>query len=108
MEDTIAAIATPLGEAGLAVIRLSGAEAVTIADRVFRPARKETSLAAAPTHTAHYGHVLKAGRVVDVHGPELRDHRGGGNGARTLWDLQIVRLTDRRFLEDRPCTSSDS
>ena len=36
-EDTIAAIATPLGEGALAVIRVSGANAFAVADRVFVP-----------------------------------------------------------------------
>jgi tRNA modification GTPase len=36
-EDTIAAIATPLGEGGLAVVRLSGAGALAIADASFQP-----------------------------------------------------------------------
>ena len=38
MKDTIAAISTPPAPAGLGVIRLSGAEAIAIAGRVFRPA----------------------------------------------------------------------
>ncbi len=65
-DDTIAAIATPLGEGGLALIRLSGADALVIADRVFQPgARSSPRLAEAPTHTIHYGHVKQDGRVVD-------------------------------------------
>lgn len=39
MTDTIAAIATPLGEAGIGIIRLSGPEALAIARRLFQPAR---------------------------------------------------------------------
>ena len=34
-DDTIAAIATPLGEGGLAVIRISGAQALAVADKMF-------------------------------------------------------------------------
>src|SRR5690606_20435507 len=49
--DTIAAIATARGRAALAIVRLSGPEAVTIADRHL-PAR---SLAEAASHTAHVG-----------------------------------------------------
>jgi tRNA modification GTPase len=66
LDDTIAAIATPLGEAGLAVIRLSGPQALAVADRIFRPAGQSSSPpSAAPTHTLHYGHVVRQGRVVD-------------------------------------------
>lgn len=51
--DTIAAIATARGRAALAIVRLSGPEAVTIAAACFRGA----DLAAAASHTAHVGYV---------------------------------------------------
>jgi tRNA modification GTPase len=41
-DDTIAAIATPLGEGGLAVVRLSGAQALAVADKSFLPAGKHS------------------------------------------------------------------
>ena len=34
--DTIAAISTPIGEGGISIVRMSGEEAVTIANRVFK------------------------------------------------------------------------
>jgi tRNA modification GTPase len=65
-ENTIVAIATPLGESGLAVLRLTGPEALAIADRCFRPAgRPGTPLSIAPSHTVHYGHVVRNDRVID-------------------------------------------
>lgn len=65
-EDTIAAIATPLGEGGLAVVRISGAEAFTVADKVFEPSGKASlKPSAAPTHTIHYGKVVRRGVTVD-------------------------------------------
>src|SRR5690348_11431959 len=66
LTDTIAAIATPLGEGGLAVIRLSGPRALAVADRCFVP-RGKSSLkpSVAPTHTIHYGHIEHEGRVID-------------------------------------------
>ncbi len=65
-DDTIAAIATPLGEGGLAVIRLSGAKALTVADKCFQPAGKSSlKPSAAPTHTIHYGKIVRDGRDVD-------------------------------------------
>ncbi len=65
-DDTIAAIATPLGEGGLAVIRLSGRDALAIADRVFLARGKTaTKPSAAPTHTLHYGEIRRDGAVVD-------------------------------------------
>ncbi len=66
LSDTIAAIATPLGEGGLAVLRLSGSAALAVADRVFTPAgRSSLKPSVAPTHTLHFGHVLRAGVRID-------------------------------------------
>ena len=66
LDDTIAAIATPLGEGGLAVIRLSGPEALAVADKSFVPAGKHSLRPpAAQTHTIHYGKIERAGRTVD-------------------------------------------
>ena len=65
-DDTIAAIATPLGEGGLAVIRLSGPAAFEIGDRSFVPAGKSSlKPSAAPTHTLHYGQIVRGGKRVD-------------------------------------------
>lgn len=50
--DTIAAISTPAGEAGISVVRLSGPEAVAVARRVFRGGFPVES------HTVAYGHVV--------------------------------------------------
>lgn len=66
LDDTIAAIATPLGEGGLAVIRISGPEALAVADRSFEPAGKgSVRPLAASSHTIHFGHVVHQGRHVD-------------------------------------------
>ncbi len=66
LDDTIAAIATPLGEGGLAVIRVSGPLALAVADRSFVPAGKQTQPpSAVPTHTLHYGKVVRRGQFVD-------------------------------------------
>lgn len=53
-EDTIAAVATPLGEGGIAVIRVSGPDAVGIVDSLFR---SKIRLSQANSHTVHYGHI---------------------------------------------------
>src|SRR5882757_2615994 len=66
LDDTIAAIATPLGEGGLAVVRLSGSKALNVADRSFEPAGKAAlKPSQAPTHTIHYGRVVRQDKVVD-------------------------------------------
>ena len=64
--DTIAAIATPLGEGGLAVVRVSGAQAFAVADKSFQPAGKSSlKPSAAPTHTIQYGKIVRDEKVID-------------------------------------------
>lgn len=59
--ETIAAIATAPGEGGVAIIRISGDQAITIASKVFTGKVHDF-----PTHTVHYGHVIDAnGRIID-------------------------------------------
>lgn len=61
MQDTIAALATVPGVSGIAVIRVSGQDAVEITDAIF-----SGKLQNAATHTAHYGKILDAdGRTID-------------------------------------------
>ena len=62
LSDTIVALATPSGVGAIGVIRLSGPEAIAIADQVF-PGKV---LAEQPTHTLHFGTIRNdAGRVLD-------------------------------------------
>lgn len=53
--DTIAAISTPPGEGAISIVRLSGDQAIAIADRIFTSSK---SLAEVPSHTIHYGHIV--------------------------------------------------
>lgn len=55
--DTIAAIATPRGEGGIGIVRVSGALAIPIACQLFRSPRA-VSPTELPTHTLTYGHVV--------------------------------------------------
>jgi len=66
-DDTIAAIATPLGEGGLAVVRVSGADAFVVADKIFKVGGRAASspVSSAPTHTIHYGKIVRHGDTVD-------------------------------------------
>jgi len=52
--DTIAALATPVGEGGIGVIRVSGTQAVAIVQSFFKPL-KHAPLAEAASHTCHFG-----------------------------------------------------
>ncbi|WP_374723060.1 tRNA uridine-5-carboxymethylaminomethyl(34) synthesis GTPase MnmE [Peribacillus tepidiphilus] len=55
--DTIAAISTPMGEGAIAIVRLSGDEAIRIADRLYKgPGGKK--LTDVKSHTIHYGHLI--------------------------------------------------
>jgi tRNA modification GTPase len=64
--DTIAAIATPLGEGGLAVVRISGAQTFEVADKIFLPVGKSSlKPSAASTHTVHFGKITRAGKIID-------------------------------------------
>src|SRR2546426_1597172 len=66
LDDTIVAIATPLGEGGLAVVRLSGPRALSIAEQSFQPAGKSSlKPSAAESHTIHFGHIARHGENVD-------------------------------------------
>ena len=53
--DTIAAISTPVGEGAISIVRLSGKEAIAIADRLF--SRKDY-LNQVDSHTIHYGKII--------------------------------------------------
>lgn len=60
--ETICAISTPAGVGGIAVVRISGPQAISIADSIWQGKR----LADAATHSVHYGTILdKHGNVVD-------------------------------------------
>lgn len=52
---TIAAISTPQGRGGIAIIRISGDDAIAVADKVFKG---KTELEKAETHTIHYGFIV--------------------------------------------------
>lgn len=57
--DTIAAISTAPGVGGIGIIRVSGEDAISIVNKVFKsPGNK--SLLEVPTHTIHYGHILNS------------------------------------------------
>jgi len=77
--DTIAAIATPLGEGGIGVIRLSGSQAVAIANKLFHPA-KPVDLTSAPSHTCYFGNIIEPS-------PALRAPSPRGRGPTDMPDL---------------------
>ena len=65
-EDTIVAIATPPGDSGLAVLRLSGNQAFQLVDQCFTPVGKNARRPSESTsHTGHYGLIQDTDRVLD-------------------------------------------
>lgn len=54
-EDTIAAISTPAGEGAISIVRMSGPEAIQVADHLFRGKKP---LSQVKTHTIHYGRIV--------------------------------------------------
>jgi tRNA modification GTPase TrmE len=59
--DTIVALATAQGISAIAVIRLSGSDAITITDKVF----KGKKLSEQPSHTVHFGNLVDGDRIID-------------------------------------------
>ncbi|MBP2243150.1 tRNA modification GTPase [Cytobacillus eiseniae] len=55
--DTIAAISTPMGEGAIAIVRLSGDQAISIADKLFKGVGGKRILHVA-SHTIHYGQII--------------------------------------------------
>lgn len=55
--DTIAAVSTPRGKGGVALLRISGPDAIGVAERVFVP-KNGRPLSAAPSRSAVYGSIL--------------------------------------------------
>ncbi|HQP92008.1 MAG TPA: tRNA uridine-5-carboxymethylaminomethyl(34) synthesis GTPase MnmE, partial [Candidatus Omnitrophota bacterium] len=63
-EDTIAAIATPLGEGALGIVRLSGLKAVEIVEKVFRPKNKRP-VSSMKSFSLRYGWIVDQEKIVD-------------------------------------------
>ncbi|NWF76971.1 MAG: tRNA uridine-5-carboxymethylaminomethyl(34) synthesis GTPase MnmE [Nitrospirae bacterium] len=66
VDDTIAAISTPLGEGGIGIIRLSGKDAIPIADKIFCSI-KNKSLKDSSSYKLFYGHIIEpaTGQIID-------------------------------------------
>ncbi len=62
--DTIAAISTGMTSSGIGIVRLSGPDAVAIADKVY-DSRSGKKLEDMPTHTIHYGFIRDGEEFID-------------------------------------------
>lgn len=65
MLDTIAAISTPRGKGGVALIRISGPEAAAVGDRIFRPKNKK-ALSVHAEREAVFGEIISGAAVIDT------------------------------------------
>ena len=61
MKDTIAAISTALGVGAISIIRVSGREAITLVNQIF----KGKDLTKVESHTIHYGHIIDRDETID-------------------------------------------
>jgi tRNA modification GTPase len=110
-DDTIAAISTPLGEGGIGIVRMSGRQAVPIAEKIFR-STSQVPLSQVKSHTLHHGFIVSQGKTIDevlvsvMHAPrtytredvvEINCH-GGIVATRTVLDAALeagARLAER-------------
>jgi len=63
--DNIVALATASGAGAVAIIRVSGPDAIIIADSCFRSVKEEKTLVDQKTHTIHLGHIMDDLRTID-------------------------------------------
>lgn len=63
-DNTIAAISTPVGAGGIAIVRMSGKDSISILEKVFKPfgGKKVADL---KSHTVTYGHIVDEEKIID-------------------------------------------
>lgn len=64
-EDTIAAIATAMAPSGIGIVRISGPDAIEVADRIYRSKGGKKHLKNVESHTIHYGFIMDEEIVID-------------------------------------------
>lgn len=63
--DTIAAIATAMSPSGIGIIRISGNDALTVIDQIFRFKSSNKKVSSCSSHTVHYGYIYDDEEIVD-------------------------------------------
>lgn len=63
--DTIAAIATGMSNAGISIVRISGEDAFSIIDKIYRSKNGKKILSHQESHTIHYGYIYDDSKLVD-------------------------------------------
>lgn len=65
LSDTIAAISTGMTNSGIGIVRISGSEALAVADAIFRSYKGKKKVSEMKSHTIHYGYIMDRETVVD-------------------------------------------
>ena len=63
--DTIAAIATAMTSSGIGIVRISGKDALTIIDRIYKSKSRKKKISECDSHTIHYGYIYDGEEIVD-------------------------------------------
>mgnify|MGYP000928193645 CR=1 FL=1 len=63
--DTIAAISTSLSKSGLSIIRISGKDALSVIDKIYRSKSGNKKISEVPSHTIHYGYIYDEEVLID-------------------------------------------
>ena len=63
--ETIAAAATAMSSSGIGIIRISGEEAFSVMEKIFRPHNRNKNMAGQPSYTVHYGTIVDGEEVLD-------------------------------------------
>ena len=63
--DTIAAIATRMTNSGIGIVRVSGEDAFSIVDKIYRSKSGTKKLSEMKSHTIHYGHIVDGDEMID-------------------------------------------
>lgn len=63
--DTITAIATAMTNSGIGIVRISGEEAFTVIDKIYRSKKGDKKLSQQESHTIHYGYICDGEKIID-------------------------------------------
>lgn len=63
--DTIAAIATAMTNSGIGIIRISGEDAFSVIDKIYRSGSGKKKLSTVDSHTVHYGYIVDKEEIID-------------------------------------------
>lgn len=63
--DTIAAIATAMTNSGIGIVRISGAEALEVIDKVYKSKNGTKKISKMESHTIHYGYIMDGNQLID-------------------------------------------